>query len=308
MKAPIPIAIGAVITVALSVLVVRAYRRPADILTPTELGRIASTIGAIACRNWEDGGYVFGSATWLMLDTKRVGSTGSAVAAHWLVTNEHVAQNLEYYPDAATALRKYYLEHGICEVAFQGHDQKTYFTLRPRNAFRNENFDVAILFLARENAKQEDRATWFVNNVRPLSAGDQPLEACQSSEMGKRVYVFGYPASAEGHALPTEPELTGDNAMQQAVYGAYLDDVSTFNRARNLTVTEGIISGMRGRNILTTASMDAGVSGGLAVAKERGKVCIVGLPTWVAVGEFATLGEIQPFDVVYRAGFMFEEE
>jgi hypothetical protein len=66
-----------------------------------------------------------------------------------------------------------------------------------------------------------------------------------------------------------------------------------------LTVTEGIVSGIEstpyGNKYKTSAKIDSGNSGGLALSiKER---CGIGLPTWAQVGSFEGLGYIQSWEM-----------
>jgi len=78
----------------------------------------------------------------------------------------------------------------------------------------------------------------------------------------------------------------------------------TYNEPRikeqNLIVTEGIISGATddGLNFYTSAKIDSGNSGGLAVSKINGEVCMVGVPTWVSQGQYNNLAMIQSWEKI----------
>jgi S1-C subfamily serine protease len=76
------------------------------------------------------------------------------------------------------------------------------------------------------------------------------------------------------------------------------------------TVTNGIISGFdetvkkpRGDlpyvNYLISAKIDSGNSGGLALSKNKGKLCILGIPTWLTVGKYETQGMLQNIHNVF---------
>jgi len=66
----------------------------------------------------------------------------------------------------------------------------------------------------------------------------------------------------------------------------------------NLTVTEGVISSFTDDGyILTSAKVDSGNSGGLAI-DDRG--CFVGVPSAVLSGDYQNLGEIIPSDTAKR--------
>ena len=69
------------------------------------------------------------------------------------------------------------------------------------------------------------------------------------------------------------------------------------------TATNGIISahdesaitddGLPAPNYFVSAKIDSGNSGGIAFSKDNGKLCVLGIPTWVNVGNFETQGVIQ---------------
>lgn len=113
------------------------------------------------------------------------------------------------------------------------------------------------------------------------------IDSCSEDLMtGAKVYVFGYPLSGR----ITETLKTTSGTIFQ------------------LIVTEGIISGLvdttvvyKGSyhnpppNYLTSAKIDSGNSGGLAVSKVHRQVCLVGVPTWISKGRFDNLGVVQSF-------------
>ena len=63
------------------------------------------------------------------------------------------------------------------------------------------------------------------------------------------------------------------------------------------SVTTGIISGyqasFQSNNYLISAKVDHGNSGGLALGKENGKICFLGIPTWVVTGQVESAGIVQ---------------
>ena len=76
------------------------------------------------------------------------------------------------------------------------------------------------------------------------------------------------------------------------------------------TLTTGVISGYDtesiGRalpsvNYFVSAAIDAGNSGGIAISKYNGKLCLLGLPTWVSLGYYANQGMVQNIHNVSRA-------
>lgn len=70
----------------------------------------------------------------------------------------------------------------------------------------------------------------------------------------------------------------------------------------NRIITNGIISGHDNTTFATglsapdyfvSAKIDAGNSGGIALAKDSNGLCVLGIPTWVSIGEYDTQGMIQ---------------
>lgn len=97
--------------------------------------------------------------------------------------------------------------------------------------------------------------------------------------VGSPMVIIGYPAYAKRDAKLT------------------IDTIGTFNVIYR-TVTNGIISGYdtstKGdANYFVSAKIDNGNSGGIALAKESKGLCILGLPTWLSVGNYETQGLVQ---------------
>jgi len=69
------------------------------------------------------------------------------------------------------------------------------------------------------------------------------------------------------------------------------------------TVTEGIISsyelslkeeyGLPYVNYFVSAKIDSGNSGGIVLSRDEHGLCVLGVPTWLNIGEFETQGIIQ---------------
>ena len=126
----------------------------------------------------------------------------------------------------------------------------------------SEEYDLAYLqitgpFLDATNKPQGQYPRTFPS----LWDSDTYLAVCSGSVpagLGDTVRIFGYPASGQ----------------------------------LNLAITEGVVSSvMAGGRLLTSAKLDSGNSGGLAV-NSRG--CFVGVPSAVVEGNFENLGVIIP--------------
>ncbi len=123
----------------------------------------------------------------------------------------------------------------------------------------------------------------------PIKAGS----SCrQKMPLGSSVVIIGYPVTTQ--------YISGQLEIPE--YGVTID------RTENpQTVITGIISAydesvlreLPDVNYFTTAPMDSGNSGGLALSKINGEVCILGIPTWAAVGNFQNQGVVQSMSNIF---------
>ncbi len=82
--------------------------------------------------------------------------------------------------------------------------------------------------------------------------------------------------------------------------------------AESRIVTNGVVSGYDDSvqypfgnlpypNLFVSAKIDSGNSGGIALAKEGNNLCLLGVPTWLSVGNYETQGLIQNIhNVLYQ--------
>jgi len=89
----------------------------------------------------------------------------------------------------------------------------------------------------------------------------------------------------------SSPENTGDSVLILG-YPVYGSKVNEFSSQDEPTATEGIISGKDGIYYTTSAKIDHGNSGGLAI--DEASDCYFGIPTWDESGSFESLGRILP--------------
>jgi hypothetical protein len=100
-----------------------------------------------------------------------------------------------------------------------------------------------------------------------------------TTPVGTPVVIIGYPAYAKR-----------DSTLSISTIGT----VNVIYR----TVTNGIISGYDtsqagNANYFVSAKIDNGNSGGMALAKDSAGLCLLGLPTWLTIGNYETQGLVQ---------------
>jgi hypothetical protein len=137
----------------------------------------------------------------------------------------------------------------------------------------NESTDSAVLTIGESLSKESVPVANYNYSV-------PKLPSCTSLvPVGSPMIIIGYPAYAKRDAKLT------------------IDTIGTFNVIYR-TVTNGIISGydtsQKGdANYFVSAKIDNGNSGGIALAKDANGLCILGLPTWLSVGNYETQGLVQ---------------
>lgn len=120
---------------------------------------------------------------------------------------------------------------------------------------------------------------------------------CDTKEsMGSKVYTLGFPAYTS-----TTKEYTKTMGEEEK-------EVGVVGLTSTITISEGIISAYTEDenlpyvNYYTSAKVDSGNSGGIAfMENEKDKLCILGVPTWLNLGDYETGGIIQNIhNIMYR--------
>ena len=268
-----------------SVLRINKTNTTSSELTSAEIDQISNSVVALRCykpvNNTAE--EIFGSGTIINSKDLNINPPNTPYNSSLLLTNGHVVGSSSggCYPGSKD-------RHPVGWWKF----------ITSSNEFREDSKnDFAILYEPRDgdwlcdsSVKRSDDPKNLSNglctapkpddnNIKNLSSKELNINSCnipKNSLIGQKIWIFGYPGLAF--------ELDSDN---QFVY------------KQNEITTTGIISGIDSNgNFFTDAKIDNGSSGGLAVAKVNNKPCIVGIPTWVAVGNTTALGLIQPIDNV----------
>lgn len=227
---------------------------PNDKISVTEIQPYLSGIGEILCLNSTQ--MQSGSGTLAKYDD-----------LYMIITNKHVIANM-----TSCVL----ITHQNGDYRPQG-----IYVLDTNSAYLHDKADLAVLRIAAPvetygGAPTNSPAISSLN----YNAGD--LSDCQNTNtaIGSPVTVLGYPAYTQ----------------TMVTYG------SSHLPTGSLSVTEGIISGYSPTSqalglpyfdYYTSAKIDSGNSGGLALTKEHGQICAVGIPTWLSTGNYETIGIIQ---------------
>lgn len=126
----------------------------------------------------------------------------------------------------------------------------------------SKEYDIAVFQIGKPYI-DEDGKSW--GNYLKSFPSFQFNDVCKTKDikLGDSVRIYGYPVTSGGY---------------------------------NLTITEGIVSSFNDDGtILTTAQVDSGNSGGLAVDQDD---CFVGIPSAVVRGNYQNLGVIIPPNLI----------
>lgn len=147
------------------------------------------------------------------------------------------------------------------------------FALDPTVYTYNESTDSAILGLGKSLLSTNVP-------VQNYNYSLATLKRCSSLiPVGTPVVIVGFPAYAKRDAIISVETIGKVNSVYR-------------------TATNGIISGydtsVKGEaNYFVSAKIDNGNSGGVALAKDKSGLCMLGLPTWLTVGNYETQGLVQ---------------
>jgi hypothetical protein len=191
-----------------------------------------------------------------------------------IITNRHIAYNSQY----GTATQ--------CDVAFPN-DNYTFYdiTLVDEPSYTSylipSNPDV----MPDTPAHGQIQFTSDGSDVAYLSDmkeyGFEPTLSLEARARSNHFACYSNPPTGEPIAVLGYPDY-GTNA------GEFMSVLSTIDP----TVTEGIISGQDGIYLTTSAKIDPGNSGGLAIDETND--CYIGIPTAIEIGEAGALGRILP--------------
>lgn len=181
-----------------------------------------------------------------------------------VLTNYHVIQNAV-----------------SCVVAMTDNSNKNtgMFTLEGEIYTFNKDTDTAIIAI-KNSVTNKDAKLSDYNYSMPK------LRKCPANiPVGSPMIIIGYPAYAKR-----------ENIIN-------IDGIGTVNVVYR-TTTNGILSGydtskvkpignLVNPNYFTSAKIDSGNSGGIALSKDQNGMCVLGLSTWLTVGNYENQGLIQ---------------
>lgn len=162
-------------------------------------------------------------------------------------------------------------------------DRFGYYSLETLTPYTwNSVSDFGFFYLSNEQ-KNKIKGNDHSASIEDLNYSVSELPLCvNKAKQGNKVYIIGYPQFGVTH--PTIPEF---GRVQQS----------------NRLVNEGIVSGyadspiiggyIRDPNYFVSNKIDSGNSGGIALSVENDEFCVLGMPTWLNIGNYETQGIVQ---------------
>lgn len=120
--------------------------------------------------------------------------------------------------------------------------------------------------------------------VSDLNYKISALKKCpKEMAIGSPVAIIGFPATTE-----KQVELNGYS------FSIVLRSVTEgIISAHDTTVSGGVFGNLQFVNYFVSAKLDSGNSGGIALSKDMNGLCVLGVPTWLSMGNYDTQGIIQ---------------
>ena len=297
-------------------------------LTTEEIKDISKSIVLLECLydTNDDGQWdqdIYGSGTYIPINiiNPNYNSKNRPLDQNdrYILTNAHLTQLKQKTKDG--------YEFNFCNVGGENGEKNTLigsrFEYDSDSVKYENNNDFALLYHADYNkpyTTKPDEQTITKQKDKVLK-----IKPCDNTDLvGKKVYLFGYPGAA--YEWETEDEIEKNNQEKIDSWNENKEEIIKrckkleknsfiweinecdgpyiYNepkiKEQNLIVTEGIISGTTedGLNFYTSAKIDSGNSGGLAISKINNEICIVGIPTWLSQGEYDNLAMIQSWEKI----------
>jgi hypothetical protein len=246
-------------------------------ITTSDISPYLSGIVEITCQNI-DGTYSGSGSLW---NLPNLGYT--------VLTNEHVLEDnhltTKDNQGVPTGLEDQLTIKNACSVSLDGDQSDDYYLPIGSKYQWNKEADEADLPIQFNTGGYAPSS--FTPPVRDLNYSISNLRLCPATiPVGAPVAVIGFP----------------DYAIASTT--TYADGVSSTQEQDYEITTTGMISGLITNNLdtgaalpypnfFTTAILDAGNSGGIALSKDSNGLCVLGIPTLVIQGEYSSEGVVQ---------------
>lgn len=202
-----------------------------------------------------------------LLCVRETGTVASGSGTLWtlpqygyaVLTNHHVVRNAK---------------RCIAHIPDTDNDTVGVFALNTDNYTHDEDTDTAILALGDDLGESLP--------LRQYNYAASTLRTCPTTlDTGTPVVAIGFPAYARRNSTVDIPSLGSISSVYRATTNGIVSGFDTSNTS------------LAYQNFFVSAKIDSGNSGGLALAKDEDGLCVLGIPTWLSVGNYETQGLVQ---------------
>ncbi len=223
-------------------------------ITATELNQYLTGVVKISCGNTS------GSGTLARSNTN----------GYLVLTNYHVVKNLSTNTSCFVVVED-----------IDGNGLGGFMTGSAISAWNNLT-DVAVLDLKIWDKMPDLGEGFKVLPIQDLNYKISSLQDCaESMPIGSPVAIVGYPAYSEQQMI-----ISGVSE------GTILSRIVSNGIISGYDSSE-LYNGLPYKNYFISAKIDSGNSGGIAFSKDKNGLCNLGIPTWLAVGNYETQGIVQ---------------
>jgi hypothetical protein len=143
----------------------------------------------------------------------------------------------------------------------------------------NNNTDTAIIAIGAslsETGLSKDSQNFSLTALRKCPS---------STPIGTPVVLIGFPTFGKRDAKLTIPNFGTMDETYRSVTNGIISGYDTSKTSPRGPLTH--------QNFFVSAKIDAGNSGGIALAKDTKGMCVLGVPTWLSVGTYENQGLVQ---------------
>lgn len=214
--------------------------------------------------------YLTGSVQIICVNDKGTGSTGSGTlwkfkeVPYGVITNYHVVKDQKSC---------------VVNIANSANKSVGVFALEGSVYTFNANTDTAVVAIG--SSLSETNAPKESYNYSLSS-----LRKCPNNlPVGTPAILIGFPTFAKRDGKLTIPRFGTIDETYRSVTNGIISGYDTSHTSPH--------GNLPYQNFFVSAKIDAGNSGGIALAKDDTGVCLLGLPTWLSVGTYENQGLIQ---------------
>lgn len=214
--------------------------------------------------------YLTSSVQVVCVNDKGAASTGSGTLWHFDEIPQALITNLHVVKDQKTC---------VIYIPGKSNEPLGFFSLDGLVYTLNNNTDTAIIAIGSPlsgESMAKEKQNYSLSSMRRCPS---------ATPIGTPVVLIGFPMFAKRDAKLTIPNFGTLDETYRSVTNGIISGYDTSKTSPRGPLTH--------QNFFISAKIDAGNSGGVALAKDTKGICVLGIPTWLSVGTYENLGLVQ---------------